>query len=477
MHSKTSLIGLSLFLALLSAAASAQMLRQPGAAPKTVPDAIKALKDAADYEKAGARANLVDAVNAVIATQGSQVLDPIVKTVQERLTSDDPIYAVNCILTLGEVKSKESTNLLVGVLSDTNLEYAYAAAVALGDIWEAAPASAPEVKTVNSALLALVYANLPPTVVYGPAAALVKINKLTIAEPTRLNADELRSQMDRWVTSSPATLPTLDQLPYQVLARLVAVGNDATKRSAIQALRQQRALGAIDPILAQLASGSAGAVAQDTGQLLGELSGVPYPPAGVAADATAQQKADAWRKLWLDALKSKTDARSAQYTWHVLENTLRFYAVGPDEATAQKVADLYHVLLWQVPGPEGVPAGASALAKKLLNDPLDVKKKMADAVVTLETSTDDYAKGLAISKVTELLSESSGQTVALQFLPRLVAAARKEPTQVSAVRLGNILWRVAAVPLDLNGVTLEDRQKQLDKWVNDVHKTKPNLEV
>ncbi len=253
MHSKTSLLGLSLLLTLLTATASAQMLRPRREAPLAVPDAINALKNAADYEKAGARADLVDAVNAVIATQGSQVLDPIVKTVQDRYTSDEPVYVVNCILTLGEVKSKESTNLLVGVLSDTNLEYAYQAAVALGNIWEGAPASAPEVKTVNSALLALLYSDLPPTIVYGPGAALIRINKLTIAEPTRLSADELRNQMDRWVTSSPATLPTLDQLPYQVLARLAVVGSDATRRSAIQAIRQQRALGAIDPILAQLA--------------------------------------------------------------------------------------------------------------------------------------------------------------------------------------------------------------------------------
>ena len=53
----------------------------------------------------------------------------------------------------GEVKSKESTNLLIGVLSDTNLEYAYQAAVALGDIWEKSPATTPEVQTVNSAPL------------------------------------------------------------------------------------------------------------------------------------------------------------------------------------------------------------------------------------------------------------------------------------------------------------------------------------
>ncbi len=477
-HSKTSLIGMSLLLALLTATASAQMLRQPGSAPKTVPDAITALKEAPDFKKAGARADLVDAINAVIATQGNQVLDPIVKTVQDRLSSEEPIYVVNCILTLGEVKAKDSTNLLIGVLSDTNLEYAYQAAVALGDIWEKTPATTPQVKTVNSALLALLYADLPSTVVFGPGAALVKINQINVPDPTRLSADQLRGQIDRWVNSAPAALPSIDQLPYQALVRLLSVSSDATKRSAaLQALRQQRPLGAIDPILARLGSGSAGASAADMGQLLGELSGVPYPPAGLAAGATAHDTADAWRKAWLEALRTKTDARSVQYSWHALEDMLRFYAVNPDEATAQKISDLYDAMLWQVAGPASMPAGTSAFAKRLLAEPLKVKKKMADAVDTLETSTDDYTKGVAISTISVLLNEQSGPTVAIQFLPRLVAAARKEPSQVSAAALGDILWRVAAVPLNLNGPTLADRQKQVDKWVGDVHKTKPDLKV
>ncbi len=476
-HSKANLIGMSLLLALLTATASAQMLRQHRDTPLPVDQAIDQMKKAADYEMIGARMDLVDAINAVLASQGNQVLDPIVKTVQDRLNSEEPIYVVNCILTLGEVKSKESTNLLIGVLSDTNLEYAYQAAVALGDIWEKSPATTPEVQTVNSALLALVYADVPSTIVFGPAAALIKINQINVPDPTRLAADQLRLQIDRWVTSAPAALPSIDKLPYQALVRLVAVGTDATKRSAIQALRQQRALGAIDPVLAQLASGSAGAIAPDLGQLLGELSGVPYPPAGLAADATAHDTADAWRKAWLAALRTKTDDRSVQYSWHAMENMLRSYAVGPDEATAQKISDLYDTMLWQESGPESMPPGTSALAKKLLADPLKVKKQMADAVGTIETSTDDYAKGIAIGTITTLLNEDSGPTVALQFLPRLVAAARKEPTPVSASGLGNILWRVAAVPLNLNGATLADRQEQLDKWVDAVHKTKPGLSV
>jgi hypothetical protein len=471
-----NLIGLSVLLSLLSVSAYGQMIRTRRATPLSVPEAIQALQNAPEYQKASARADLVDAIQAVIASQGSQVLDPIVSAVRDRYTTQDPLYIVNCILTLGEVKSRESTALLISVLSDTNTQYAYQAATALGEIWEGTPASAPEVKQVSPALLALLYSDLPPTVDYAPAIALIKINSLAVAEPTRLSSDELLSQVDKWVMSGPAALPATDQLPWQVLARLAVVGPDAVKRTAIQALRQKRDLGAVEPILVQLAAGTAGASAADFSQLLGELTGVPYPPAALPAGATSQETADAWRALWLDALKTKADARSVQYSWNVLENTLRFYAVGPQEGTAKKISEFYRVLLYQLSGPGAVPAGASAEAKSLLTAPLLVKEQMAQALTTMEGTPTDYEENIAISKIDQLLGEPSGTLVAQQFLARLIALARKEASPLRAQALGNILWRAAAaVPLDLNGVTLPERQQQLDKWVNDVRKTKPEL--
>jgi hypothetical protein len=467
-----SLLSLAMILPLLTTTAFGQLLRPKKSPPLSVPDAIKALQDAKEYDRSGARMDLVDAIQAVIGAQGAQVVEPVSAIVQNRYTAKDMDFVVNCILVLGDVKSKESTNLLISVLSDTNMEYAYQAAVALGDIWSGAPAGTAELPAVNAALLALADSDLPPAIVYGPGLAVIKINKLPVADPTKLSGDELLAQLDAWALSAPPDLlPAMDQRPWQVLLRLALGGSDP----AVQALKAKRELGVVEPILSRLAAGKAGNAAPQLTQLMGELSGVPYPPAGAAADATPKQLTDAWRKLWLNALKTKTDDKSVQCSWQALENALRFYTVAPDEATADKIAGYYGALLYQLPGPAGIPAGASPEARKLLAGTLAIKEQMAKAVATMEAPPTDFDKGDAVRKLDQLSGEPSGVTIARQFLPRIVAVARKEPNLKLASQLGDVLWRVAAWPLTLNGATVQDREKQIDSWLGDVRKTKPEL--
>ena len=234
-HLKMSLLSLALILPLLTATSFGQLVRPHKNPPMAVQDAFKALQDAKEYDRSGARMDLVDAINAVIGTGGAQVVEPVAAAVQNRFTAPDPDFVVNCILTLGEVKSKESSNLLVTVLSDTNMEYAFQAAVALGKIWDGTPAGTPELVPVNAALLALADSDLPSAIVYGPGVALVQINKLSIPEPTKLTSDDLLAQLDAWVISAPPALPAMDQLPWQVLARLAFVGSDTVKATAVQA--------------------------------------------------------------------------------------------------------------------------------------------------------------------------------------------------------------------------------------------------
>jgi len=474
-HSMVGLIGFFLLLHLLTATTLAQVLRARGAAPRTVPEAIQALRDAADHEKAAERVALVDAINAALPTQGPQILDPIIKAVQNRHGTDDPVFVVNCILTLGEVKARQASDTLVSVLSDTNMQYAYEAAVALGRIWQGA-ASAPEVTRVNAALLALAYSDLPPAVVYGPAVALININGLPVAEPTRMSSDELLAELDKWVMSGPSALPPVDQLPWQVLVRLVVAGDDTTRTAAVGALRQQRELGAVDPILKHLSTGASGPAAQQMAQILGELTGVPYP-ADAASGATPQERADNWRGQWLTVLKTKTDQKSVNYAWQAMERALRFYAVSPDEATAKRISEYRNTLLYQLQGPEAIPAGASPEARTLLSDALRVKAEMSEAIATLEKPPveGDFERGQALNAMERLMNQPSGVTVARQFLSRLIAVTRAEPSGMFAARLGNTLWRISAVPLQLDGPTLEARQQQVDDWLDTVRRTRPQL--
>ena len=77
--------------------------------------------------------------------------------------------------------------------------------------------------------------------------------------------------------------------------------------------------------------------------------------------------------------------------------------------------------------------------------------------------------------VEELANRIYGPEVGEQYLSDILALARQETSIAFAPRFGNLLWRISGVPFQLDGGTRQDRQKQVDTWLNMVRNAKPDL--
>jgi len=463
-HAK-AFVALLLVLSLTCATA----LAQAGAAarPQTAGNLLQAVREAANFERSDPRQKLVDAIQQAQGAPANQMLQEVLSEVQNRHQTDDANFVGHCIIALGEVGDKAATDTLLEALQDQNLEVAYQGAVALGKIWEGEGLRSPEAVQVNVALLARFYSPLPDLFIYGPGGAVCRINN--IMERQRVGqrtAEQLRSDVDTWLVANASGLPSPGNWPWQLLLRRVLVGQDAAERQqAVQALLQKRALGPVEPILEVIARGETPEQRRDTlADLLGQITGVVYPPSGQSADS-AQEAVEAWRQKWIQSLKTQTTQKHVDYAWNELENALRRYEQGPSDASAERVADLRSVLVCQLPGPGAIPSQASPDARKLMTEPLKSKKAVASALKVLQRpDVTDFEEATALESIDREMAKEHGAVVGEQFLQPLARLAATETNTMFSTRLGNILWAISGVPLQLDDPSAETRAEQLREW-------------
>ncbi len=465
-------IALVVVLAGLLSPAHAQMLRRIEELPEDIPTALAQLEASSPSERGMHRSALVEVARQAVQDQGEQALEPIIAAVENRRRVSDPKLVLNYIIALGELKTRRATDVLLAVLSEPNLELAFQAAKSLGHIWEGAEPSA-ALRQVNAALLAILYSGYPEVVVRTAGTALMQINKTAVGEAGLLDAAEMRSAFDKWVASAPDALPPLSEMPWQVICRMALHTSDAaTRQSAVEILLRRRWLGPVAAIAEALAAGGlTGRQSQTLGRALGELTGVPYPPNDAGSANTPSEVVAEWQKQWLAELRTKSEQRFVDYAWQQFEITLANYMVAPSDATAEQVTCYRGVLLYQLSGRGDMPAYATSKAKSLLTDALAAKKSMSEAIAVLNDPPDEFARGEALNTIEEVVAERYGPEVGKQFFAALVTHAQNEKNVGYARRLGNILWRVAGVPLTLEAPRLAERQEQINTWLSIVRRS------
>jgi len=427
--------------------------------------AIQRLKDAPRYERSKERSELVKL--------GQAAVDQLIEAVKTYRDEKDTNFIGQCILALGELKDQKATDALLDVLNSGNMMLWYWSNKALGEIWAGHGGSGAEAQKVNAALLSALYSDVPDVAVYGPALALVKINNIPIKRPEDKTADQLRDAIGQWMQANASALPPADQQPWQLNVRTaLSATDDATRQQAIAALRQKRELGPIEPLLEAL--GKKGAlpsrVRAELGQLLGELTGVPFPPASSDSPADEAAQVEQWRAQWLDVLKTHSEPRYVDYSWRGLEASLRRYRVDPNEAMAQRVKYFRTALLHQLPDPDAIPATASAKARELMTAPLEIKKVIQDAMAVLESGSDAFEKQARLRVIEDELKKKYAKEVGAIFLDRLAKVAYNEQNQRVASQLGRILTKLSGVPCELDNPNQDFRRARLDTWVDEARR-------
>ncbi|MFW6188875.1 MAG: HEAT repeat domain-containing protein [Planctomycetota bacterium] len=445
-------------------------------APQDVSSALQALKDAPTHERAEARSALVEAASQAVQQQGAEALQPIIQALEQRAGSEDRNYLSHCVLALGQIGSVEATDLLLDVLAGPETELSYQAAVALGNLWQG-KGSQSGCRAVNAALLARLYSGLPPSLAYAPAKALLKINNIGVSNVGMLGVQELRNRIDEWVEANQDRLPPPEDMPWQVLTRLLLTAENSSARAEPkQTLLNKRSLGPVNPILDALTQGDLSAEKQqDLADLLGQLTGATFPPGG--GNSSAAQEVEQWRRQWTEVLKDHSEERFVHYAWNALETSLVGYNTRPNEQAARRVRQFRNVLLHQLPDADAIPADASEEARRLVEEPLEIKKQMADAVATMENPPDQFEKGEALTTVEEMVDREGGPEIGEQFVNQLVSVAYDETNLSFAERLGYVLWDITKVPMELDAATLQERRAQLESWIALVRRTRPEINL
>lgn len=418
---------------------------------------IGALRDAPTYERGAKRAAVVGL--------GSLATDPLIAAVNTRHTAEDAGFILNCVIALGELRATKATDLLIDILGERNLPLASVAASSLGQIWEGQGSQA-EARPVNAALLGLLHSELPDIGVYMPALALVQVNGIPVERPRGLAADELRAAVSDWFSDNPGALPPPAQRPWQLNVYVALNDADAADgQAAVTALRQQRALGCIDPILAAVEEGNS--ASPELVKLMSELAGVAFPPAGMPQDADVQTQVTQWRWLWLATVAGQTDQNHVDYSLNGFEGALRRYKETPSDETAQPVNFFRMALLSQLSGPEALPASMSPKARDLLDGSLGRKQIIAQAVKELGEQPGVFEKSARLRLIGEQLRDERGREVATLFLGRLYDLAYAEENVSVATEYGQVLSIISAIPSNLRNTEIDIRRARLGEWLKE----------
>ncbi len=432
-----------------------------------VQEALDGLMAASPQEQRTATDKVVALSDAAVA--------PLTAEVAQFRQAEDKSYIGLCVVALGELKSESPTDDLVKVLLGTDQRLSYLAAQALGSIWEGKGPGEPKAKLVNAALMGAIYARAVSTYTMGPSLAFVKVNSIPLPRTVGgrrvltfkgLDPQEIITIAEGWLTANPGALADVDQQPWGLNLHMALAGTDAAARSsAIQALRRKRELAPVELLLAALAAEDE--TSSDLADLLGDLTGIPFPP--VTADAatlTAQELADYWKRQWLADLSGRTDQKRLDYALSELENALLGLHDNPSDAVAAKVSDYRMVVLRQFPDADAIPGGASAGVKDLLDEPLEIKQEIDAALGDLEGGKlRDYKKRTLLQLIEQKTKDELGREVGLLFLGRLAEIARTEPTQGVASKIGEVLSHISGIPCQLNSNRPETRLARLEQWI------------
>ncbi len=451
---------------------SAPALGQEGTGATSVRAALEAMRDAPKHERAEKRQQLVQL--------GAGAVDALIAQVQKHKEAADLNFAANCIMALGELKARPATDALLGVLDGGNPMLKYLACSALGEIWAAGNDQDETARRVTARLVATLQNVVAPAAVYGPALAIIQVNDAPIQKPRAMQPEELAGQVLDWVARNPDALPPPAEQPWQLNLRAALTNEDAGRRQAhLQALRQKRPLGLVEPVLAMLAETNS--VPQDLraelGNILGEVSGIPFPPQGLAADATIAEQTYTWRWSWLAKLTEANEGRYVEYAWGEFEGALRAYEVSPSEEAAAQVRYYRTIVLNQLSGPGALPAGASAKATELTRRPLEIKQRIAEAVRVLEEATGDFQKATQLKRISEEADKEFGQEVGRMFLGRIAAKASEERNLNIARQMGTVLSKISGIPCDLGYSDIAKRRDQLAKWRDALERAGISIDV
>jgi len=432
---RRAMLGMLLAMVLLFAQSA---FAQQGAGTEEVSAKLLELKDTPPFERAEKRKKVL--------ALGAEAAGLLIQEVSKAATEKDKNYIAHCIILLGELKEPKATDVLLKALEVNDKQVAYLAARALGSIWKDKGGVDERCKEINATLLGIFYQTTPEPEAFGAGIALVE-----------------------WVEQAEQSLPPRQDQPWPLLLRTVVRGRTpAIRQEAKNVLVARKPLDAVDSVLELLRRGPtevSEGVWRSLGELLGEITGVPFPPrANEENTLSRQQLVELWKDRWFETLRKRRSEQERRYCWNKLEeHILRMYMTPSDE-TAREIQNYRRVLLALLDGPGDIPEDASKEALELLEKPLEVKEKIRELLVAAKKASEPEQKMRELYDIKKAVAEDIGKEVGAEFLEEFTALARVETNSENLALLADIITRVSGVPCDLSQDTDVERNRAIDEW-------------
>jgi len=455
---RRAMLGMLLAMVLLFAQSA---FAQQGAGTEEVSAKLLELKDTPPFERAEKRKKVL--------ALGAEAAGLLIQEVSKAATEKDKNYIAHCIILLGELKEPKATDVLLKALEVNDKQVAYLAARALGTIWKDKGGVDERCKEINATLLGIFYQTTPEPEAFGAGIALVDINGIPLAPQDVVDAQKLLEGIDEWVEQAEQSLPPRQDQPWPLLLRTVVRGRTpAIRQEAKNVLVARKPLDAVDSVLELLRRGPtevSEGVWRSLGELLGEITGVPFPPrANEENTLSRQQLVELWKDRWFETLRKRRSEQERRYCWNKLEeHILRMYMTPSDE-TAREIQNYRRVLLALLDGPGDIPEDASKEALELLEKPLEVKEKIRELLVAAKKASEPEQKMRELYDIKKAVAEDIGKEVGAEFLEEFTALARVETNSENLALLADIITRVSGVPCDLSQDTDVERNRAIDEW-------------
>ena len=413
-----------------------------------------------------------------VAELGEGAVPALSETVAEWKEIDDTGFVVSCLLALSQIgpAAQPATETIADTLNSSHPGIQYAASRALRSIWDDAEPDDEDLRSINASLLASLYRSNGPRL-YGPALALIQINRISVdmgdytgTDPSSLPPRELRGQLERWAADNPNRFPPVAEQPWELLlARLLRQPGSATSQRAKTVLIERQSLVAVDPLLRVLPRASDqperwAALAE----LLSEITGVSLNTDAPENQQAATDRVQDWRNRWSQALKERKDSKHRAYTWQRLETMLAEMQREPTEELRRQIHRLHAVILQQFDSPENIPPTATEMARQYVRGPLAMKQRFAEALQSFREAEQTEQKLSNIKKMRDLIATQRGREVGRQFLPQLLVPARNEQSPRVLEPLGRLLTTLTEVPIHFGQPTMEKRKQAIEQWLLDV---------
>jgi len=455
---RRAMLGMLLAMVLLFAQSA---FAQQGAGAEEVSAKLLELKDSPPSERAEKRKEVL--------ALGAEAAGLLIQEVSRAATEKDKNYIAHCIVLLGELKEPGASEVLLKALEVNDKQVAYLAARALGSIWKDKGGVDERSKQINAALLSIFYQKAPGPEAFGPGIALVDINGIPLAPQDVVDAQKLLEGIDEWMDQAEQSLPPRQDQPWPLLLRTVVKGRTpAIRQEARNVLVARKPLDAVDSVLELLrreATEVSEGVWGSLGELLGDITGVPFPPGASEGNASSrQQLVELWKERWFETLRKRRSEQERRYCWSKLEeHVLRMYMTPSDE-TAREIQNYRRVLLAQLDGPGDIPEDASKGARQLLEKPLEVKEKIGKLLVAAKKASEPEQRMTELYDIKKAVAEDIGKEVGAEFLEEFTALARRETNSENLTLLADIMTRVSGIPCDLSQDTDVERNRAIDEW-------------